>query len=204
MPEDVGGGDVLSGFGIVDTSRGESAGSLYGATDAGMTAHRGILHPDEYIDPGVLREAAEEALGFTHADVSAVYARGGRLTTEQRQLREKIDARLLALSRSGGSMVTLSSALGLSEKTVDRALRRARDVEVAPQVKNPAVMTRRVCFKCGGSGAKPVRRRHSKSPAHLVGTVNLCTPCHARGFNQRPGNPAYWEFMDRSLPVGLS
>jgi hypothetical protein len=203
MAEDVGGGDVLSGFGIVDTSRGTSAGATYGAADMGMTAHRGVLHPDEYIDQAVLREAAEEALGFTHEEVSSAY-RVGRSTTEQRQLRERIDARLLALSRSGGSMVTLSSALGLSEKTVDRALRRARDVEVAPQVKNPAVKTRRVCFKTAEEGAKPRKRRHSKSPAHLIGTVNLIDSEYAKGFDQRPGNPMYWEFMDRSRPVGLA
>lgn len=171
-------------------------GIVTGREDGGLIAHRGILHPDEYVDLTVLRLAAEESLGFTYAEVSAAY-KNGRPTAEERQLREKIDARMLVLSRSGGSMKTLADMLDLSEKTVDRALTRARERETAPVVERPAVVTSRVCFKCGEQGAKPRKRRHSKSPTHLTGTIDLCDADYAAGFNSRPGNPAYWEFRDR-------
>jgi len=198
--QDIGDGDVLEGFGIIDTSRGESSGLTYGAADMGMTAHRGVLQEGEYVDPALLREAAEEALGFTYDDVSSVY-RQGRLGLEQRQLRERIDSRLLALSRSGGNMTLLATTLELGGSTIDRAIARAKQIEVAPIVKNPAVRTRLVCFKCGEDGATPRRRRHSKSPE--AGTVDLCDEDYAKGFEHQPGNPAYWAHRNSTRPVGV-
>ena len=159
---------ATGGFGVIDR------------TDGGMVAHRGTLHPDEYVDTAVLREAAEASLGFTYAEVTAAY-KNGRPTAEERQLREKIDARLLALSRAGGAMTTLAGVLGLSEKAVDRALSRARDVEVSPIVKRPAVTHRLPCFKCL-EDARPRKRRFSQSPRAEIGTVALCDEHYAAGF----------------------
>lgn len=154
----------------------------------GLVAHRGVLHPDEYVDVNVLRAAVEDALGYSYADVSAVYARGGRLSPEQRQLRDRIDSRLLALSRSGGTMKVLADALDLNEKTIDRALARARLVEVQPVVRNPAVKTRCVSFITGEPGAQPRRRRHKGCPSGMkplpgyeVSYVNLTDDEYARG-----------------------
>jgi len=149
-------------------------------TDGGLVAHRGILADDEYVDPFVLRAAAEEALGFTYADVSAVYT-PGRKSVEQLQLRAKIDARMLELSRSGGNMTQLASALGLGTSTVDRALKRARQAWIEPVVKRPAVTHVVPCFRCEAP-AKPRRRRFSLSPEGEIGTVNLCDDCYADGF----------------------
>lgn len=202
MPEDItGGGDVNDGFGIIDTARGESAGSVYGASDMGMTAHRGVLHPDEYVDPATLRAAAEESLGFTYAEVSAAY-KNGRPAADQRQLREKIDARLLALSRAGGRMVTMASVFGLNEKTIDRALVRARDTEISPVVKAPAVTHRLPCFKCG-EDAKPRKRRFSQSPKAEVGTVNLCDDHYAAGFIMVKQNGTHKAVKRHVNAVGL-
>lgn len=92
---------------------------------AGGTAHRGVLMPGEHVDVSVLRSKVEAGLGFTYAQISAVYS-PGRLAASQRQLRARIDARLLALSRAGGNMALLAKVLDLSEKTLDRALARAR------------------------------------------------------------------------------
>jgi hypothetical protein len=149
-------------------------------TDGGMVAHRGTLHPDEFVDEDVLRAAAEEALGFTYEDVSSAYAKG-RPSAEQRQLREKIDSRLLALSRGGGNMDKLADAIGLGPATVDRALSRARAVEIDPIVRNPAVTHVIPCFKCERP-ARPRKRRFSQSPKVETGTVNLCDDCYAQGF----------------------
>lgn len=157
------------------------------STDAGMTAHRGPLVGDEYIDVDVLRDAAEEALGFTYEDVSSVY-RQGPLSPEQRQLRDRIDARMLALSRSGGNMTALADTLDLSGSVIDRALVRARAVEVTPIVRNPAVPGRYVSFITGEPGARPRRRRHKGCPSHMLPVeglrtsyVNLTADEYARG-----------------------
>ena len=147
--------------------------SIIDRTDGGLVAHRGVLHPSEYVDFFALREQVEEELGFTYAAIAAVYKQGPK-SAEQRQQREQIDARLLALSRAGGSLISLAEAIGLNEKTIDRALVRAKAVEVVPQVKNPARRSTLVCFKCGEKGAKARKRRHSDSPAGEVGTILLC------------------------------
>ena len=184
---------------MTDRGFGQNAtafGVVSGSEDGGLVAHRGVLHPDEYVDYFDLREQIEADFGFTYADVSFAYAKG-RPSTEQRQLREKIDARLLALSRGGGNMEQLAKAFGLSEKTLDRALTRARDVEVDPIVKNPAVVTTLVCFKTGEPPATARKRRFSDSPPQWTGTINLSDDEYAKGFDTRPGNPAYWEFRER-------
>ena len=102
---------------------------------AGMTAHRGVLHPHEYVDNDVLRAKVEEAFGFTVEEVRSVY-RQGRLTPEQGELRSRIDARLLALSRAGANMLALARVFGLPIKparhggncrVLDNALTRARN-----------------------------------------------------------------------------
>lgn len=180
------------GFQIVDPSRI--------TTDAGMTAHRGVLQDGEYVDFFLLREAAEAELGFSYADVSAAY-KGGRPTAEQRQLRDRIDSRLLALSRSKGNLQQAAKLLGLNESTVDRAVRRARAVEVSPIVKNPAVTHRLSCFTCESMEAEPRKRRFSKSPPQWTGTVNLCDDCFTHGHDHHPGNPAYWEHRLATAPI---
>jgi len=181
--------------------------SVIDRTDGGMTAHRGILHPDAYVDADALRTAVEESLGHTYEEVSSAYMTG-RPTVEQRQLRERIDSRLLALSRSGGNMALLARTMEISEKTIDRALTRAREVEVAPIIERPAVITRHVSFITGEPGAKPRRRRHVGCPNHLrpsddrrVSTVNLTDEEYARGFETKPGSPAYWEHRDGTMPL---
>jgi hypothetical protein len=187
---------LRGGFEIVDPTRL--------STDAGMTAHRGDLSGDEYIAPEEIQAAVEASLGFTYADVSAAYTTG-RPTAEQRQLRERIDSRLLALSRAGGNMTTLGETLGLGHATVERALARARNNEVTPVVARPAVTTRRVCFIHETPDATPRKRKHRGCPNNMLpvadrrhSTVNLSDRAYARGFDEKPGNPAYWEFRAKA------
>lgn len=182
------------GFSVLVPARGGRE-----ADDLGMTSHRGALHPDEYVDSDVLRATIEDALGFTYEDVSSVY-RQGPLAPEQRQLRDCIDSRLLALLRSGGNMTVLADVLTLSGSVVDRALARAKAAEVVLIVKNPAVRTRRVSFVTGELGAKPQRRRHKGCPSHMfpldevrTSYVNLTDDEYAQGYDENPGNPAYWQ-----------
>jgi len=81
----------------------------------GTRSHRGVLHPDEYVNDEALRAAVEQELGFTAEQVHAVY-RQGPLSAEKRELRARIDARVLALSRAGGHMAALGQALGFPVK----------------------------------------------------------------------------------------
>ena len=105
-----------------------------GDEEGGVTSHRGVLHPDEYVDSDTLRVLVERELGFTYEQVRSVY-RQGPLSADQRELRGHIDARLLALSRSGGHMAELGRALGFDVKAngncraIENALTRAREEE---------------------------------------------------------------------------
>jgi hypothetical protein len=113
---------------------------LHDGRASGAVAHRGAIHPDEYVDDDVVRAAVESRLGFTTDEVRSVF-RQGRLTPEQGELRARIDARLLALSRAGANMVEVGRALGLRVRTerpsgggddcpvIDSALARARAAE---------------------------------------------------------------------------
>jgi hypothetical protein len=99
--------------------------------DGGLTSHRGVLAPGEYVDPDVLRKAVEEELGYTYEQIRSVY-RQGPLSPEQRKLRGVIDARMLALRRSGANMTELGRALGFRVKVsgnvdvLDAAVARAK------------------------------------------------------------------------------
>ena len=101
---------------------------------AGVSAHRGATHPDEYVDPAVLRGLVEHELGFTYEQVRSVY-RQGPLSADQRELRARIDARLLALSRAGGNLAELGRALGFKVERdshcepMDNAVARAQAAE---------------------------------------------------------------------------
>lgn len=123
------------GFSIVDTAYGSTAGtSIYGAVDAGMTSHRGVLRPHEYVDADELRVQFENAFGFTVDAVHSVY-RQGRLSADQGELRARIDARLLALSRAGANMTAVCRVLGFEgtpgtwPRPLKNALARARAAE---------------------------------------------------------------------------
>ena len=105
---------------------------------SGAVAHRGAVHPGEYVDPDVVRAAIEDALGFTTDEIRSVY-RQGRLTPDQGELRSRIDARLLALSRRGAKVHAIGRELGFTMtpkpkggdecKTIRAALARARAAE---------------------------------------------------------------------------
>jgi hypothetical protein len=89
------------------------------------TAHRGVLHPDEYVDTARLMAAVEHRLGFALAELREVY-RQGRKSAGQRELRARIDARLLAIAQAGGNLTALARVTGFDPDTFGRALARAR------------------------------------------------------------------------------
>lgn len=115
---------VTGGWHAVEPQKGSLRGG-------GTTAHRGTLHPDEYVDALDLRARVSEHLGFTVDEIRSVY-RQGPLSAEGRALRARIDARLLEVASQGGLMAELGRALGWALKPdghcrpMDTALGRAR------------------------------------------------------------------------------
>ena len=118
------------GWGIVTHAGGEWK-------RAGGSDHRGVLHPDEYVNEDALRPMVERELGFTYEQVRSVY-RQGPLSADGRELRGRVDARLLVLSRSGANLALLGAALGFPIKdngncrAMENALARARAKEITP------------------------------------------------------------------------
>jgi hypothetical protein len=116
------------GWTIITSGGGERQRS--GMTSDAANQHA-VLHPDEYVSPEALRELVERELGFTYDQIHSVY-RQGRLSDGQRELRTRIDARLLALSRAGANMALLGRTLGFAVKedshcrAIENALTRAR------------------------------------------------------------------------------
>jgi hypothetical protein len=110
------------GDGVVDTSRGSSEGSTYGARDAGMHAHRGVLRGDEWIEYERLAKLAEERLGASREMLRAVYGgrAGGPLPGRLMPIRNAVDRRLATVE----NIALLAEWLGLQEIT--EALRRGR------------------------------------------------------------------------------
>jgi hypothetical protein len=96
-----------------------------GNREGGITAHRGVLHPDEYVDSEALQGQVERELGFTYEQVRSVY-RQGPLSATQRGLRARIDARLMAV----GNLTALGRIVGIDRDVLARARARAR-LEVA-------------------------------------------------------------------------
>jgi hypothetical protein len=108
---------------IVHTDWNEGGGGR-----GGIRAHRGILHPDEYVDAEALLVLAERALGFTADQVRSVYRRGP-LGAAGRALRDRIDDRVAEIYETGGSMAALGRALGLATRNgncdaLENAIRR--------------------------------------------------------------------------------
>ena len=105
-----------------------------GTDRCGLVAHRGVLHHWEWYDRKAVLRTVEQELGFTSAEMHSVY-RQGRLSGDQRLLRAKIDARLVALAQAGGNMSLLGSLLGFgptgNNKAFKNALRRGRQLKEA-------------------------------------------------------------------------
>ncbi len=122
----------FNGFGVVDTSAGTHLGKTYGYQDSGMVSGgRSLLFPGEYVHHEDLLDAVALHLGFTFEEVRSVYHRdGGPLPACLRGLRGRIDDRLLRLHRDDHLNVTVfARVMGLTERSVRRALGRARGPE---------------------------------------------------------------------------
>jgi hypothetical protein len=112
-------------------------GSRAGVSSHGVNQFT-VVHPDEHVDHEALRPMVEQELGFSYEQVRSVY-RQGRKSATQRELRARIDARLLALSRSGANLALLGGLLGFKVEAdshcepLDNALARARAAESTPE-----------------------------------------------------------------------
>lgn len=97
----------------------------------GMTAHRGVLHPDEYVDHEALIFAVEMRLGVTLEEVAEAF-RAGNPDAARLKVKNYIEDQLLELEEAGGNMSLLASILGWTvwpngvSRTMRKALKRAR------------------------------------------------------------------------------
>lgn len=107
---------------VVDTARGSSWGDAYGASEAGMTAHRGVLRGDEHVDDAAVLAAIEAKLGATVDELREVYGsrNGGPLPQRLRPVRDRVDRALAGVE----DVSLLASALGVPG--LAPALRRGR------------------------------------------------------------------------------
>lgn len=140
---------LFTGDMIEDGGRADGWGVVHASDNrddnGGLTTHRGVLHPDEYVDEAVLQSLVERELGYPYEQIRSAYPdTPGSIPVDLRQLRDKIDSRLLALSRSGGNMTALARALGwplspnrggagesANSRKMSRALDRAKKAEEA-------------------------------------------------------------------------
>lgn len=99
--------------------------------NGGMTSHRGVIHPGEYVDTDFLARAVAGRLGFPLEDIRAAYKQG-RKSGAQTELRSTVDALILEVAETGGLLVELGRALGWEVRedghcrTIENALARAR------------------------------------------------------------------------------
>lgn len=120
------GSDFMSagGWSVVDIRWGDGE-------NGGLTSHRGVLHPDEYVDAELLAGMAADHMGFTVDEIRTVY-RPGRPRADVLDLRSRIDARILEVSEAGGNLNELARALGWRVgddhtcRNMERTLARAR------------------------------------------------------------------------------
>jgi DNA-binding transcriptional ArsR family regulator len=127
-------GDGRIALGVADAQErdllGKGGWSIFDASHEGRrvggSSHRGTLHPHEYVDGDALRADVEAHLGFSYDELHAVYSTGGRLADHLRDLRDRLDARLLEVSEAGANMDELARVTGVTPRTLDRALARAR------------------------------------------------------------------------------
>ncbi len=114
-----------NGWSVVSTGRG----------GGGMRAHRGVLHPDEYVDVPRLRALVEHHLGFTLDDLGTVYRQGPK-SAAQLELRSRIDVRFLKLREAGGNLELLARVTTVDRKVIGRAMARARAADAACLVRS--------------------------------------------------------------------
>ena len=126
------------------TDRAFLAAGGWGVADAqadyGNDQRRGGItfrepEPGEfYVNEEVLRTGLEHRIGFKVEQIASVYVRGGGpISADLKALRDLIDARLLSVAIDGANMTALAALLGIGERTLDRALARARAAaEVQP------------------------------------------------------------------------
>lgn len=91
----------------------------------GLVAHRGVLHPDEYVNHELLIVMLEKRLGFTLEELQTVRA-GGRPDAAAVALRRRVLGRLTELAAGGANQDLLARVLGIDPDNFSALLRRNR------------------------------------------------------------------------------
>lgn len=110
--------DMHGGWGVTHAGHGGTRGNPGGA----------VLGRDEYVDANLLRDMALEEFGYTAEQVESVYT-VKKIKSHLTQLRAEMDARMLGLRRAGANMYQFAEAIGINQRTMNRALVRAEEAE---------------------------------------------------------------------------
>lgn len=97
--------------------------------DMGTRGNRDVLAPDEFVNFDVLQPLVEERLGFTYAEVKRVYGLRGQPSRENVRIRNVLDARILELYDAGANMFKFAEVVGMKQRTMNRAVARAKGAE---------------------------------------------------------------------------
>jgi hypothetical protein len=116
-------GRVLSAF--------PTGGFVIASSDSGdrqgMTAHRGVLAPGEYVDDAALRAELERHLGVSMAEFDAAYRKRGRPTGAALEIRRRVDQVFLSVvEHPEANVELLARLLGINDSRIYEAAARAR------------------------------------------------------------------------------
>ena len=108
--------------------RGVSLVRVKDAALHGMTAHRGVLHPDEWLDEAEVVRQVEARMGYTLDEAREVYGRrgGGPLPKLLKERRGRLDGVMGKMARDG-QVALLARVLGVPERNLQRAAERGRN-----------------------------------------------------------------------------
>lgn len=114
---------------LSDDNAGWDLSSMEGGAQqsrGGITSHRGVLHPDEYVHAEALERLLEENLGVSLDEFDEAYRSRGRPSPEVLATRVKLDRVFLAVVEDGGNVEELARILGIARARIYDAAERAR------------------------------------------------------------------------------
>lgn len=117
-----------------DENAGWDLSSMEGGAQqsrGGITSHRGVLHPDEFVHAEALEALLEENLGVSLDEFDEAYRSRGRPSPEALATRVKVDRVFLEVVEDGGNVEELARILGIARARIYDAAERAREGSVA-------------------------------------------------------------------------
>lgn len=97
-----------------------------GGAQGGTVAHRGVLHPAEYVDHERLVRLVGQTVGVSYDELRETFISRGRPSAEKAKRRAEILAKLRDALGDDGNVSLLAQILGIERTVITRALRNER------------------------------------------------------------------------------